>query len=380
MKRVLIITDRTLHSAPRVIRTIDALKNEFELFTVGITPPAFEVAAHYNRKTIQEGFAYRVLRKINRDYRGKYIPDNYIDRGKLYRIKKILDAVEPDIVICHECFDVPYMAHLKKRYQYKLVFNAHEYYPLEFDERTEWASTWQLFYEDLYRRFLPAVDLMVNVCDSIREKCLEVFQKDSIVIPNAAHLNDLPAQIPRKIIQLIHHGGAIPGRKIEEMIRMMDILGSGYHLTFMLMPNVPQYYQSLQEMASQKSNISFIEPVPFRQIVPTLNQFDIGIYILPPASFNNAIALPNKFFEFIQAKLCIAIGPSPEMKRLCEKFELGVVAEAFNAESLAQKISRIDADQLLDYKRNAEKAAQTLSAEHFGAVFLSAIQDLSVRE
>ncbi len=380
MKKVLIITDRTLHSAPRVIRTIDALKNEFELFTIGITPPAFEVAAHYSRKFIKEGFTYRVLRKINRDYRGKYIPDNYIDRGKLYRIKKILDAVEPDIVICHECFDVPYMAHLKKRYQNKLVFNAHEYYPLEFDERTEWASTWQLFYEDLYRRFLPAVDLMVNVCDSIREKCLEVFLKDSIVIPNAAHLNDLPAQIPRKIIQLIHHGGAIPGRKIEEMIRMMDILGSGYHLTFMLMPNVPQYYQSLQEMASQKSNISFIEPVPFRQIVPTLNQFDIGIYILPPASFNNAIALPNKILEFIQAKLCIAIGPSPEMKRLCEKFELGVVAEAFNAESLAQKISRIDADQLLDYKRNAEKAAQTLSAEHFGAVFLSAIQDLSVRE
>jgi hypothetical protein len=380
MKKVLIITDRTLHSAPRVIRTIDALKNEFELFTVGITPPAFEVAAHYNRKTIQEGFAYRVFRKINRDYRGKYIPDNYIDTGKLYRIKKILDAVEPDIVICHECFDVPYMAHLKDRYQYKLVFNAHEYYPLEFDERPEWAGTWQLFYEDLYRRFLPAVDLMVNVCDSIREKCLDVFQKDSIVIPTAAHLNELPAQIPGKIIQLIHHGGAIPSRKIEEMIRMMDILGAGYHLTFMLMPNVPDYYQSLQEMARERTNISFIEPVPFRQIVPTLNQFDIGIYILPPASFNNAIALPNKFFEFIQAKLCIAIGPSPEMKRLSEKFELGVVADAFNAESLAQKISGIDADQLLRYKRNAEKAAQTLSAEHFGAVFLSAIQGLAVGE
>jgi hypothetical protein len=174
--------------------------------------------------------------------------------------------------------------------------------------------------------------------------------------------------------------GAIPSRKIEEMIRMMDILGAGYHLTFMLMPNVPDYYQSLQEMARERTNISFIEPVPFRQIVPTLNQFDIGIYILPPASFNNAIALPNKFFEFIQAKLCIAIGPSPEMKRLSEKFELGVVADAFNAESLAQKISGIDADQLLRYKRNAEKAAQTLSAEHFGAVFLSAIQGLAVGE
>jgi hypothetical protein len=47
---------------------------------------------------------------------------------------------------------------------------------------------------------------------------------------------------------------------------------------------------------------------------------------------------------------------------------------------LAQKISGIDADQLLRYKRNAEKAAQTLSAEHFGAVFLSAIQGLAVGE
>jgi hypothetical protein len=377
MKKVLIITDRTLHSAPRVIRTIDALKNEFELFTVGITPPAFEVAAHYNRKTIQEGFAYRVFRKINRDYRGKYIPDNYIDKGKLYRIKKILDAVEPDIVICHECFDVPYMAHLKDRYQYKLVFNAHEYYPLEFDERPEWAGTWQLFYEDLYRRFLPAVDLMVNVCDSIREKCLEVFQKDSIVIPNAAFYSELPPQPVENKIRLIHHGGSIPSRKIEEMIKLTELLGDNYELTLMLMVVDAKYYAQLVEMAKSYPRIKFIDPVPFHEIIPTLNNFDLGIYILPPTSYNNAIALPNKIFEFVQAKLGIAIGPSPEMSRLVRCHDLGVIASNFTAESLAFEIRKLSKDDIFTYKKQSYVAAKHISAEHFSKLFLESISKLS---
>ena len=37
-------------------------------------------------------------------------------------------------------------------------------------------------------------------------------------------------------------------------------------------------------------------------IVRTINQFDLGVYLLPPVNFNSAHALPNKFFEFIQAR------------------------------------------------------------------------------
>ena len=49
------------------------------------------------------------------------------------------------------------------------------------------------------------------------------------------------------------------------------------------------------------------------------NDYDVGLYLLPPTNFNQRYALPNKFFEFIQGRLAIAIGPSPEMAKLVER-------------------------------------------------------------
>lgn len=363
MEELLIVTQRTLHTAPRIIREIDALQGHFRIHTIGLTAPKTPVQSHTDSAFLQESTGFKAMRKLRRVLLNRYIARTHIQKSKLRRIDKLLGDLKPRVVICHECFDVPYFAVLKEKYGYKLVFNAHEYYPLEFDEDPNWANTWQLYYEDLYRQILPSLDLFINVCDSIREKCVEVFGKDSLVIPNASFYNACEPQAVKSPIRLIHHGGAIPSRKIEDMIRVAQLLGSNYELTLMLMPNSPAYYDQLKAQAASLSNVRFIDTVPFRDIVATINQYDIGIYILPPTSFNNAIALPNKFFEFIQAKLAIAIGPSPEMARIVNENKLGIVTETFEAANLAKAIQALRPEQINTFKRNAQAVAQKLSAE-----------------
>ncbi|MGI9191232.1 MAG: glycosyltransferase [Chitinophagaceae bacterium] len=369
MRDLLIVTQRTLHTAPRVIREIEALQADFKIHTIGITAPKQTVQSHMHSAFLKESTAFKAFRKLRRVLLNRYIARTHIQKSKLRRVEKLLHDIKPAIVICHECFDVPYFAALKEKYGFKLVFNAHEYYPLEFDERPDWASTWQLYYEDLYRQILPHVDLLVNVCDSIREKCLEVFQKDSLVIPNASFYDACEASPVHQPLQLIHHGGAIPSRKIEEMIAMMGLLGPQYELSLMLMPSVPDYFEQLKAQAAGMPNVRFIETVPFHQIVKTLNQYDLGIYILPPSSFNNAIALPNKLYEFIQAKLAVAIGPSPEMARVVREHQVGMVANDFSAKALADMIRTQTPTQWATFKANAEQAAQKLSAEQYHHIF-----------
>jgi len=376
MKSILIITNRTLHTAPRIIRAIRTLENHFQIHTVGLTAPNQSVASHTHSDTIKESISSKVVRKIRREAFGQYAAKNYVQKGKLRRINNLLKGIKPDIVMCHECGDVPYLAKLKDKYGYKLIFNAHEYYPLEFDEKPNWASTWQVYYEDLYNSFLPQVDLMVNVCDSIRDKCLEVHHKDSIVVPNAAFYSDLePNPIGTKI-KLIHHGGSIPSRKIEEMIKLTELLGDGYELTLMLMVVDKAYHAQLIEMAKSYSNVHFVEPVPFKDIIPTLNKFDMGIYILPPTSFNNAIALPNKIFEFVQSKLGIAIGPSPEMSNVVKNHHLGVISTDFTAQSLADEIKKLSKEDIYALKQHAKTASSKISAEHYSKLFLEQILQL----
>jgi hypothetical protein len=136
------------------------------------------------------------------------------------------------------------------------------------------------------------------------------------------------------------------------------------------------YHNQLIEMAKSYPNVRFVEPVPFKDIIPTLNKFDFGIYILPPTSFNNAIALPNKIFEFIQAKLAIAIGPSPEMSRVVKTHDLGVISADFTAQSLAEEIKKLSKDDIFAFKQHARTAAPQISAEHYSKLFLEYILQL----
>jgi hypothetical protein len=167
-------------------------------------------------------------------------------------------------------------------------------------------------------------------------------------------------------IQLVHHGNAMPGRELERMIDIMNFLDVGYSLTFYLVvqeKNLNYYNLLIERAKSTNKEIYFKEPIPTTDIPFELNSYDIGIYILPPTNINNKYALPNKLFEFIQARLAIAIGPSPEMARVMNKYNLGVVSEEFTSQSLAKKIGSLDREDIIKYKNNSNTAASILSSK-----------------
>ena len=111
---------------------------------------------------------------------------------------------------------------------------------------------------------------------------------------------------------------------------------------------------------------------PFEEIVSKTNTYDIGIFLLPPLNYNYSIALPNKLYEFIQGRVAIAIGPSPEMARVVSQFDLGIISKDFSATSLANEIKSCSAEKLFQFKQNAHKAAKAVSAEYYAKLLLDA--------
>ena len=78
---------------------------------------------------------------------------------------------------------------------------------------------------------------------------------------------------------------------------------------------------------------------------------------------NHLWTLPNKFFDYLQARLAIAISPNPEMKRLVEFYDLGIVADDFDVKQLAMKINRLTINEINKYKENCDKVAKLFSIE-----------------
>jgi glycosyltransferase involved in cell wall biosynthesis len=135
----------------------------------------------------------------------------------------------------------------------------------------------------------------------------------------------------------------------------------------------PKYIESLKRMAEPFRNVKFLPPVPTSEIARFTNEFDIGVYSLPPTNFNNEFALPNKFFEFIQARLAVVVAPSPEMARLVREYDLGAVAEDFSPERMAEAIKSLSAERIDHFKAQAHKHAYELSADKNRELFLKII-------
>ena len=100
-----------------------------------------------------------------------------------------------------------------------------------------------------------------------------------------------------------------------------------------------------------------------QEIIPVTNQYDIGLFLAPPTTFNLQYTLPNKLFEFIQARLVVAIGPSIEMSKGVKKFNCGVVSKDFDPRSMANELNRLTTEKIMEFKQRSHEAASELNAD-----------------
>jgi hypothetical protein len=358
-----------------MIREIEALKGEFEIVATGITPPHDQKVGFVSSNSFlfshfeyTLGKLFRVL-VFNRTYLGKYFSTQL-------KINKLLAQVKPDLIIVHEPAYLPYFFLEGKKY--KVIFNAHEYHPLEVEGDAKWTRTWGKIYDTIYRKYLPKLDLLINVNQEIADQCEKEFGVKSLVIPNSSkyyqNLNQTREfSFP---LRFIHHGVPNPDRKLEVMIEAFRVLGESYQFDLMLVQNGSEYYKSLEKMVGDIPNVRLIPSVSFDEIIPFISKYDLGVYSLAPISFNNQMALPNKFFEFVQARLPMVIGPSPVMSKYVEKYQIGKICRDFGSESLAEAIRSISREDLETFRTNLEIAAKELSIENFESELLKKVKEI----
>lgn len=367
MKSILIIAFSDLARDPRVHRQLLALQGHYSITTIGIAPPTVTVAKHINTsnpvslvsRLIGAGLSACRLYKLHAYW-----------QPQARKIRSAVSGHKFDVILANDIETLPLSLSIADR-NTCVMLDAHEYAPREFENRWIWRFLHQKRLYNLCKRLLPKVTVMTTVSDGIADEFQQEFGIRPSVITNATAYQTLaPTEMVEGKIRMIHHGIASQSRHPEIMINLMRLLDARFSLDLMLIGTNQDYLASLKQLAGNDARIRFVSPVPMPEIAKSINHYDIGLFILPPVNLNYEYALPNKFFEFLQARLAIAIGPSSEMKRLVEKHHIGIVAKDFSAEAMADVLNKLTPAEIADFKHNSNTAAPLLCAEHNAAELL----------
>lgn len=362
--RMLILAFSQLGRDPRVKRQLQTLRHTYDITVVGdgdprvdgvtvLSPPASDETPALQRKA-----AYAIRQAA---FRLRRYGTSYWLLPHIRWAWRALSTHKWDVVLANGVGSVPLANRLKPARG--VVVDLQEFYPRQYDDRPEWMRTVSPYYEWLVRHHVTRAAATVTVSEGLAA-AYGTYGLNPSIVRNAAMHAALAPQPVGDPIRLVHSGGAARSRLLETMIEATK--RTSQHVTldlFLVADHDRGYVRELEALAAGSDRIRINDAVTFEELLPTLNHFDIGLCLIPPTTFNHLWCLPNKFFDFLQARLGIITGPSPEMSGIVESEGFGLVTDDFSAESLTRLLDGLTRVTVAAWKQAADAAAFRYSGE-----------------
>ena len=373
-RRICIIAFKNIESTIHVLKQIHYLAPRYDLTVIGHgdRDPAWpELTWHaVPTATLRSKWQRLLWYSLGRLWPGAY-------DAWYWRTRRFAEAYEhalhsgADAIHANDWQALPIAIEVARRTGARVVFHQHEYAELEREDSWIWRTLVSPALRYLLARYTsdPQVRLdgFITVCSPIAERYRRELGVDPMIILNAprpAH-HMFRTSTPSKRLRIIHHGYAQRGRGIDVMIRAVALSRRRPTLDLMLMDDDPAYVRDLMRLADRiaPGRIFFRRPVPALDIVRTVAEYDLGLCVIQPRTFNTLMMLPNKLFEYIQAGVPVCVGPSPAMVDLVRSNDAGVVTSGFRAEDIARALDGLSAEHLAAMRTAAQRDARTLNAD-----------------
>ena len=348
---------------PRVHRQLAALRGRHRLIGIGTAPPAFDDVEFIPVKLGARKTPAARVRTAAQLLGGRF-EQYYWDLPHVRALAEQLQRIRADVIIAHDVDTLPAVVRHAKGA--RILYDAHDYAPRQFEDRLYFRLFFQRYVTYLTNTYAPRTDRMITVCGGLADEFHREAGVRAEVITNARDYVELAPRLRSAAdpIRLVHHGAAIRSRRIERMIEAMGHLDARFQLDLLLVENSPGYVDELRRLAARYPNVAIRPAVPMLELAQALNErYDVGVFHLEPVNFNYRNALPNKLFDYLQARLAVVVSPSVEMARLVEETGCGVVARDFTVRAFADAIAGLTHDRINAFKQRAHAAARPKSSE-----------------
>ena len=246
----------------------------------------------------------------------------------------------------------------------KLVFDSHELFTEvpELQNRKFIRSLW-LTIEKL---LVPKLKYAYTVCDSIAEFYKKKYGTSFITIRNLPYKKlvtpDLKKSDDSYDVKIILYQGSVNlGRGIEKIIKSLVYLEN---VVFIIAGrgDIENDLKTLIKETGVEEKVKFTGVIPYEHLHELTIKAHLGISLEENMGLNYYYALPNKLFDYIQARLPVLVSSFPEMEMIVRSYSIGETTSETDPIKLSVILNSMlnDNNKREKWLKNLEKAAEEL--------------------
>jgi glycosyltransferase involved in cell wall biosynthesis len=262
----------------------------------------------------------------------------------------------------------------------KLVYDSHEYFTLSVYKKTS-RKIWEMLENFLF----PRLKNIITVNNSIKKVYEEKYKVPITVIWNVPYriihnTNPEKVSLPADKKILIMQGiGLNENRGAEEAVLTMQFLPDDFNLYFIGSGTVLDKLKQMVRDLNLSGKVTFIDMLPYSQMMEYTKRCFIGlIFEKIDVTDHHRFALPNKFFDYINAGIPVLSSKATEIELLIEKYRIGDVIENIEPAEIAAKIIEIKKNNEVYnlWKNNTIIASKELNWENEEKILINFMNHL----
>ena len=304
----------------------------------------FSVTVYSLTMTGERKQTYRGIRLINPvDGKLAWLPYRLSNMRAGWQLIKALLREKATIWHGHDIETLPFVFAASKIKGGQLVYDSHELW-----QGYDWPGrggrgkrlrslVWKLWL-GMEKVLAKRCDLVVAVNGSCaREMALSLGIETPLVIRNCIDPvkdTEAPLEGLRKQLGLVpgeklvlYSGQFQKGRGLENLLKAWKRMPSGFHLVFLGRGPLEGELRTLVVNEGIK-NVTFLPPVRTAEIPQFTRGVNLGVVLIEAKDLSKYYCLPNKLFEYIAAGIPVLASDLPEIRRLVEEHQVGVLVDS----------------------------------------------------
>jgi glycogen synthase len=288
-------------------------------------------------------------------------------RRELVTLAKAHPELTADLVISHDYHTADVGYAVAQVYGAKFSMDVHEYAAGQYFNDPHWVKWERPVAVSVQRYYLGKADLVTVVCQGIADLLAKEnnLRREPVTIRSVPFKTVQPFRPVGRRIEVLYHGDVSVRREIHTLIESMRYWTDSIDLRLRGSGD-PSYIAELKRRVSRlnlEGRVYFEPPAPFEKIIPAASASDIGFFSFKGNSPQIRFTLPNKFFEYIMAGLCLCVGETDEVARIVRQYRCGTLIPSHDPEAIAEAINGLTPDAIETFKKASIAAAEELNWE-----------------